>query len=85
MGQEAEVADDGNHRTGYSVCNLNVSRKGIQLIYDHMMSSNCVPKPPPPDFQIPLSFTADREKPGILTVICGICKKELGTCEGSPE
>lgn len=85
MGQETEViADDGQHRTGYNCCNLNVERKAIQLIYDHMMSSNCVPKPIRPDFLIPLAFTADRKNPGILTVICGICHKELGTCKGEP-
>ena len=84
MGQEAEVVADGQHRTGYSACNLDVERKGFQLVYDHMMSSDCIPKPPPPDFQIPLLFTADPDKPGILTVICGVCKKELGTCKGKP-
>ncbi len=85
MGEETEadgLAVDGQHRTGYETANINVDTAGIQLIYDHMMASGCMPKPLLPDSPIPLAFLVDKNKPGELIVQCGICKKELGTCKG---
>ena len=89
MGQEAEVpggpVDDGQHRTGYDQTNLHISREGLQIIYDHMLVCEKVERPLRKDTMIPLSFTSDREKPGILTIYCPLCKQELGTCSGYPE
>lgn len=87
MGAEAEMfggptVSDGQHRSGHDMCNLHVEIDGYRMIYDHMVASGCLPNPIPADYMIPMSFTSDRNSPGVLTVYCAVCKKELGTCKG---
>jgi len=79
MGQEAEVIEDGQHRHGYETAVIDVDVEGMKMVARHLFYGTCMPRPLKPDTQMPLMFVMEKDTDTTATVICSVCKKELGT------
>lgn len=75
-----QIAHDGQHQHGHQYATLEVGDEALHLVARHLKHSGCMPMPFKPTDLIPLQFTMNNDLTGKATVICGICKKELGTC-----
>lgn len=76
----SQVAHDGQHRHGNEHATIEVENEGLRLVARHIKVSGCLPLPITPDMQLPLHFEMNSDMTGLATVICGICRKKLGTC-----
>lgn len=88
---KSSVAHDGQHRHGHKRAIVEVSQEGMLLVSRHLKQNGCVTVlklatgnrsiafPINPNAQFPLHFVTN-DDPGQATIVCGICKKEIGTC-----
>lgn len=74
------TAEDGQHRHGGEWMNLEIGDDALMLLAQHLRDSDCIPKPIDPEANLPVQFVTDKNVKK-ATVICGICKKELGKCD----
>lgn len=75
------MVKDGQHQHGSEWKTLDVDDEALYLLAAHLRESDCMPRPLTRDSQLPIQFTMNNEMNGDATVICGVCKKVLGTCK----
>lgn len=81
MTDEPNTVSDGQHRATSRPQErmLEIDEAGMTLFARHVVYS-CVRKFNGKD-DIPMEFLMDNDDNELATIICGVCKKRLGTCK----
>jgi hypothetical protein len=68
---------------GKQTATIVVNEDGLKLVARHLMRGECTKIKPPldPNENIPINYVVENEQTGLMTVQCGLCEKNLGTCK----